>query len=129
MESGHVHRPQAARSTGRPQYHGGRRGMRDEENEERTRERGGGEDSNSMREDKEKKNGTEETKREGGQIMAKSGGPKRCQCVCVFNLWVVANLGTMNGGGGGIEGWMGRKSSGCSSNRSSTGERRTGNNW
>lgn len=39
MESGHVRRPQAARSTGRPQYHGGRRGMRDEENEER---RGGG---------------------------------------------------------------------------------------
>lgn len=46
MESGHVRRPQAARSTGRPQYHGGRRGMRDEENEERTR---GGEDSNSVR--------------------------------------------------------------------------------
>lgn len=35
MESGHVRRPQAARSTGRPQYHGGRRGMRDEENVER----------------------------------------------------------------------------------------------
>ena len=35
MESGHVRRPQAARSTGRPQYHGGRRGMRDEEDEER----------------------------------------------------------------------------------------------
>lgn len=31
MESGHVRRPQAARSTGRPQYHGGSRGMRDEE--------------------------------------------------------------------------------------------------
>lgn len=37
MESGHVRRPQAARSTGRPQYHGGRRGMRDEEDEERRR--------------------------------------------------------------------------------------------
>lgn len=53
MESGHVRRPQAARSTGRPQYHGGRRGMRDEENEERTRR--GGEDSNSVREDEEKR--------------------------------------------------------------------------
>lgn len=48
MESGHVRRPQAARSTGRPQYHGGRRGMRDEEDEVGTR---GGEDSNSMREE------------------------------------------------------------------------------
>lgn len=37
MESGHVRRPQAARSTGRPQYHGGRRGMRDEEDEGRRR--------------------------------------------------------------------------------------------
>lgn len=36
MESGHVRRPQAARSTGRPQYHGGSRGMRDEEDEEST---------------------------------------------------------------------------------------------
>lgn len=44
MESGHVRRPQAARSTGRPQYHGGRRGMRDEENEDGRR----GEGSNSM---------------------------------------------------------------------------------
>lgn len=36
MESGHVRRPQAARSTGRPQYHGGEEEMRDEEDEERS---------------------------------------------------------------------------------------------
>lgn len=38
VESGHVRRPQAARSTGRPQYHGGRRGMRDEDDEEEEEE-------------------------------------------------------------------------------------------
>lgn len=41
MESGHVRRPQAARSTGRPQYHGGRRGMRDKENVKDRKERRG----------------------------------------------------------------------------------------
>lgn len=75
MESGHVRRPQAARSTGRPQYHGGRRGMRDEENEEWTRE-----DSNSGRAGRvdNDKDGMEERKR-----MVKTGAPKRCVC-CVF---------------------------------------------
>lgn len=105
MESGHVRRPQAARSTGRPQYHGGRRGMRDEENEEWTR---GREDSNSGTEgrvDKDK-DGMEERK-EDVKIMAKSGAPKRCVCVCcvfVFKLWVVAKLGTMNRGDRGLGG-------------------------
>lgn len=62
MESGHVRRPQAARSTGRPQYHGGSRGMRDEE----------------MRNKMEK--GGKGGRKYRGIIRGGGGGGQMCQC-------------------------------------------------
>lgn len=74
MESGHVRRPQAARSTGRPQYHGGRRGMRDEENEEDKRRRRGFEQYERRKKRKDEME---------GQMMAKSGDQKGANVVFV----------------------------------------------
>lgn len=125
MESGHVRRPQAARSTGRPQYHGGRRGMRDEENEERTR--GGGEDSNSVTEEEKRtktKMGWERCK-DNGKIRGTKEVPMLC--FCVFNLWVVSKLGTMNRGDRVLGG--GERRSGCSSKRVAEGRGGQRNNW